>query len=225
MGFFDKYPLYYDSKVAAAPDRLNHRYRAIIGRNKRIIKNATILDLGAYDGRWSFAAIKSGAKHSTIIEGRKQNWLLNHFGEYDVDVDAYTLIIGDVQQIVPKLPVGAYDVVFCLGILYHVTHPSYFLYQLDALNPKHIIIDTEVVLSDQSMIQVRRESSHGAGSGLPKKKKQKDALVGIPSRKAVNRILRYLGYNLNWYDWSEVKGERMGHYRAGKRVTVLATKK
>jgi len=61
--FFDTYPQFYrTSNTAARPDRLNDRYRAIIDFNRGIIQGSTILDIASHDGRWSFAAIKSGAR-------------------------------------------------------------------------------------------------------------------------------------------------------------------
>src|SRR6266446_801015 len=70
-GFFDQYPRFYStSMVSPSPERLNERYRALISPNEEFIRGKTILDLAAHDGRWSFAALKAGARHVTGIEGR-----------------------------------------------------------------------------------------------------------------------------------------------------------
>ena len=70
--FFDKYSSFYKTgQTGTKPKMLNARFDALIENNKRIIENATILDLANHDGRWSLAALKNGAKKVYGIEGKK----------------------------------------------------------------------------------------------------------------------------------------------------------
>ncbi len=65
VNFFDEYSSFYKTgKTGTNPKMLNARFHALIENNKEIIKNSTILDLANHDGRWSFAALKNGAKKS-----------------------------------------------------------------------------------------------------------------------------------------------------------------
>jgi len=93
--FFSDYPLYH--KVQSL-NRLNTRYQALIENNKELIKNSIILDLASYDGRWSFAALKSGAKKIVGIEGRKElvkksNKNMEHYG---IPKEKYEFYHGDI---------------------------------------------------------------------------------------------------------------------------------
>ena len=71
-GFFDDYPIFFQtSKTVEHPNHLNGRFKAIIESNSDIIKNSSILDIASHDGRWSFAALKNGAKNVLGIEARE----------------------------------------------------------------------------------------------------------------------------------------------------------
>ena len=66
-GFFDDYPNFFQtSKTVEHPNHLNGRFKAIIESNLNIIKNSSILDIASHDGRWSFAALKNGAKSIAV---------------------------------------------------------------------------------------------------------------------------------------------------------------
>src|SRR5260370_24927372 len=98
-GFFDQYPRFYSTgTVNAQPERLNERYRALIGSNEHLIRGKTILDLAAHDGRWSFAALKAGAQHVTSVEGRSHlvEFAMATAHEYGICVERYRFIAGDV---------------------------------------------------------------------------------------------------------------------------------
>ena len=76
--FFDHYPAFYTSPVSANPNRLHQRYRAIIESNRDALTGAKVLDVGAHDGRWAFAALHAGAKHVTMIEPRPSAVAMMH---------------------------------------------------------------------------------------------------------------------------------------------------
>jgi len=69
LNFFDDYPEFFvKGRTRAFPNRLNHRFQALIETNKDLINGKKILDIGSHDGRWSFAAIKNGATYVLGIE-------------------------------------------------------------------------------------------------------------------------------------------------------------
>jgi hypothetical protein len=71
--FFAAYPRFYEtSETAAIPYRLNLRYEAIFAENRDVFQGASVLDLARHDGRWSLAALKTGASHVVGIEGRPE---------------------------------------------------------------------------------------------------------------------------------------------------------
>src|SRR4051812_33123679 len=52
-------------------NRLNERCEAFFASNRDIFDGARVLDLASHDGRYSFAALKTGAAHVTGVEVRQ----------------------------------------------------------------------------------------------------------------------------------------------------------
>ena len=70
--FAEDYPRFMEvSELKPKPDRLNERYEAMFARNRDIFDGARVLDLASHDGRYSFAALKTGAAHVTGVEVRQ----------------------------------------------------------------------------------------------------------------------------------------------------------
>ena len=89
MNFFEKYPEFInEGTTGVAGQRLEYRYKAIIGNQKNYFKNAKVLDLASHDGRWSLASLEAGASKVVGIEGRenlveKSNKILEKYGYGD----------------------------------------------------------------------------------------------------------------------------------------------
>ena len=66
MNFFSDHPRFFvTSEIGTEPERLNRCHDVLIERNAELIRGRRILDIGSHDGRWSFAALKAGAKYVT----------------------------------------------------------------------------------------------------------------------------------------------------------------
>ena len=70
-----------------------------------IIKDSSILDIACHDGRWSFAALKNGAKSVVGIESREH--LVNNANKnmetYGIKQNSYRFIQNDIHQEIKKL--------------------------------------------------------------------------------------------------------------------------
>jgi len=119
------------SKAADADD---HRrlWRFIEGRLDTIdFVGRTVLDVGCWDGYWSFYAERRGASAVLASDDATQNWsgsrglllakeLLGSRVETKLDLSVYDLTtLG-----------RTFDVVLCLGVYYHLHAPFYALAQL-----------------------------------------------------------------------------------------------
>ncbi len=142
--FFDDYPRFFEtSETSAYHNRLNLRYEAIFAENHDIFPGARVLDIASHDGRWSLAALASGAKSVVGIEARQD--LVDHattnLGLYGYDSDRCTFIAGDVCDVLNDQDFD-FDVVLCLGYLYHTLQYNALMHGIRKSNPKHLIIDT-----------------------------------------------------------------------------------
>ena len=137
LNFFDEYPGFYETGTTGAGAKvLNLRFHPLIGKNLDILKDATVLDIASHDGRWSFAALKNGAKKVYGIEGKKelvQNSIEN-MKKYGIAEERYHFVVGDIFEEIKKIPINEIDIVFCLGIFYHISSHMELLREIKKLN-------------------------------------------------------------------------------------------
>ena len=155
MGFFDEYPRFFESSdTMPIPNRLNNRYKAMIERNADQLKGASVLDLASHDGRWSFAALQTGAQSIVGLEGQSElvAEAEKSFAEYGIDSDRYRFVCGDLFETVKELDAGTFDVVMCFGF-FHMHNRHYeILQQIQRLAPKHLIMDVWILPSTNDPI-------------------------------------------------------------------------
>jgi SAM-dependent methyltransferase len=145
--FFDDHPQFYaTSQTGADADRLHDRYRAIVEFNHSVFPRSRVLDIASHDGRWSFASLHAGAEHVTGIEVRPYlvDYSNDNMRRENIAADRYRFICGDALEEIARLPAGQFDVVLCLGYLYHTVHLPLLIQQIGRLKPRHVIVDTQL---------------------------------------------------------------------------------
>jgi tRNA (mo5U34)-methyltransferase len=110
----------------------------------------TVLDIGAWDGFFSFEAERRGAARVVASDsyswkgggwGTKAGFLLAReaLGSKVEDVEI------DVMELSPER-VGTFDVVFFLGVLYHLRHPLLALERVASVTRELLVVETVVDL-------------------------------------------------------------------------------
>lgn len=114
----------------------------------------TVLDIGAWDGFYSYECERRGA---TVLATDSFCWHGEGWGTkdgFDLAHEAYGSKIKDkeidVLELTPEA-VGQSDVVLLLGVLYHMRHPMLCLEKVAAVTKDLLILETEV-----DMLCVRR---------------------------------------------------------------------
>ncbi|MEQ1740536.1 MAG: hypothetical protein ABL884_11595 [Methyloglobulus sp.] len=124
------------------------------GFKPEIFAGKTVLDIGAWDGYYSFFAEKMGAKQVLATDyfcwggpgwGTKKGFDLAH-RILDSKVESKEI---DVPDISPET-VGIYDVVMFLGVLYHMPNPLFGLQLATNVTRELLIIDTTYEKLDES---------------------------------------------------------------------------
>jgi 2-polyprenyl-3-methyl-5-hydroxy-6-metoxy-1,4-benzoquinol methylase len=228
--FFDQYPRFYNtSRTSPSVDRLSFRYHLIIEQNRSLIEGKKVLDLGAHDGRWSFAAIKAGAASVYGIEPRKR--LVDNanatFAEYGVPASAYKFVRRDGYRELERLERTGekFDTAMVLGFLYHTAREYEVIYRLARLACSAIIVDTRVLrnVKEQPIIRLALESTKAEGS-LFSAGKPVD-LAAIPSLPAVHLMLKAAGYQPSTIAPSRpIPEAHCVDYKTGIRFTVVGVK-
>ncbi len=117
----------------------------------------TVLDVGAWDGFWTFEALRRGAKRVLAVDDFSD--YLGSLKESDrrawetFDFCREALGYGEdrcgrremsVYEITEDL-VGRFDVVFCFGTLYHLRHPLLALDRLSAVCDGEIYVESAIL--------------------------------------------------------------------------------
>ena len=219
-GFFDAFSKFVEtSQTGPWLERLNARYRALVHSNHDIIRGARVLDLASHDGRFTFAALRAGARRVVGIEHDAQliRTSYENMEFYGVPRDAYDFVEGDVFDHITE--VERCDVVFCFGILYHINHHMLLLSKIAAIEPLSLIIDSKLSGMDGAVIEVR---SPVAGSPPP----EGSEVEGHPTKAALEAMLSSFGWTFEYFDWHASGLTDLGHmndYRAGTRVSLVVT--
>lgn len=224
--FFDSYPDFYKTSiVGSTPNRLNSRYRALIMNNSEIIKNSVVLDLASHDGRWSFAAINNGASKVIGIEGRRElvDSCYHTMKKYGIPNEKYSFIVGDLFEEIKSID-EKIDVVFCFGIFYHLMNHMLLLLSIKKLQPRYLILDSAISNSDSPIIELRLDNIHNPASAI-KSNTNNQAIVGWPSKKAIELMLTDMGFEFSYYDWQGSgidDWQDIEDYQRGERVSIIA---
>jgi hypothetical protein len=209
-------------------NRMNERYEALFASNRDILDGARVLDLASHDGRFSMAALKTGAAHVTGVEVRQSlvDKAEETFAFYDQDPETYRFVCGDVFEVLEQEKFDV-DVVLCLGYLYHTWRYTELMYRLHNLSPRHLILDTMVTPDTQPTLKVVREpDAEDIRSAAQDAWSVDRVLVLRPSVPALQILVRNYGFEVeSMYDWKSRLAGRLpmpglDGYATGKRATL-----
>jgi tRNA (mo5U34)-methyltransferase len=112
----------------------------------------TVLDLGAWDGFFSFEAERRGAARVVAVDS--YCWSGPGWGTkagFDLARTALGSRVEDHEcEILDLSPasLGVFDVVFCFGLLYHLRHPLLALEKIAAVTEGLLLLESHVDLLD-----------------------------------------------------------------------------
>lgn len=115
-----------------------------------------VLDIGAWDGFWTFEALRRGARQAIAIDdfsdfvgtleaGDRKGWetfdlCREAFGYSDELCQRHEMSIYDLT---PET-FGTFDMVFCFGVLYHLRWPMYAIDKLAAVCDGDLFIESAI---------------------------------------------------------------------------------
>jgi len=115
------------------------------------VQGKTVLDVGAWNGYFSVEAVRQGAERVVALD--KPTWEHQGFKSFELvrrylapNIEAVTRDVMDLRSD----PVGKFDCVLFLGVLYHLKHPLYVLETLFDLTLEHLVVETHIDLIDYS---------------------------------------------------------------------------
>jgi tRNA (mo5U34)-methyltransferase len=106
----------------------------------------TVLDIGAWDGFFSFSAEKAGAK--SVLANDYYCWISEGMGSknnFNVAKKKFDSRVNELlakPEDIPLIP-GSFDIVLLLGVTYHVRNPISLLNRCAILAKEQVIVETE----------------------------------------------------------------------------------
>jgi tRNA (mo5U34)-methyltransferase len=175
------------------------------------LAGATVLDIGAWDGFFSFEAERRGA--ARVVAADHFSWHGDGWGSKAGFELARTALGSkvedldiDVMDLSPER-VGQFDVVFFLGVLYHLRHPLLALERIAAVTRKRLVLETVV-----DLVGVRTP----AMAFYPGRELNADPTNWwAPNVPALHGMLRDVGFE----DVRTVTPEPSAFYRAARAVS------
>ena len=138
--------------------RLRRRYDAIVARNRNLFQNARVLDVMSSYGLWSLAALDAGAAHVTGVEASPTpvEAARNTFNECGVDPQSYRFVNSEAFAAIQGFQPDSFDLIMCQGFFEQCGVLEFF-HHLHRLRPRHVILDTGIVLGEGPIVRFRLE--------------------------------------------------------------------
>jgi tRNA (mo5U34)-methyltransferase len=155
------------------------------------LSGRTVLDIGSWDGFFAFEAERRGA--SRVLATDSFCWSGAGWGTKDGFNLARNILNSrvedmeiDVMELSPE-KVGTFDLVMCLGVLYHMRNPLLALERIFSVTKRQLILDTHVdcVMTNRPMIafypgnELNNDPTNWCG----------------PNRAAVEAMLKTVGFS------------------------------
>jgi 2-polyprenyl-3-methyl-5-hydroxy-6-metoxy-1,4-benzoquinol methylase len=103
-------------------DKLRRIVQIVSDMARRPLNELRIVDLACLEGQYAIEFARHGSQ-CVAIDGRETNLEKARFAKRALNLENLTLALDDVRNL-SKDKYGTFDVVLCLGILYHLDGPS-----------------------------------------------------------------------------------------------------
>ncbi len=146
----------HDDTYTIAPEivgdefRLRRLVQCVFDLTGGSVEGLRILDLACLEGLFAIEFARHKAK-CLGIEGREANIEKARFAKQVLSLDNLELVQGDVRNLTVER-YGQFDVVLCLGILYHLDAPDVFAFveKLGEVCRNICIVDTRITLTPKT---------------------------------------------------------------------------
>jgi 2-polyprenyl-3-methyl-5-hydroxy-6-metoxy-1,4-benzoquinol methylase len=139
----------YTMDRSVASEKLRRVVQIVSDMARKPVAELRILDLACLEGGYAIEFARHGAQ-VVAIEGREANIEKARFSKQVLGLDQLELIQADVRSL-SRATHGTFDVVLCLGILYHLDAPDVFSFveQIGEVCQGFAVFDTYVSLEQK----------------------------------------------------------------------------
>ena len=176
------------------------------------LRGKRVLDIACNSGFWSFQCALMGAE-VIGFDARPELIAQANLVKSVVGSQNLHFQVLDFWDMSAATLGGDFDIVLNLGILYHLSNPLPALQRTFAMAREHVLLDTEVYPSTDSVIKLRWEEPDYIRSAA------RSGIVVIPSKSAVELMFKELAVS----GWCEIpiRHDMPRDYRELRRTSWL----
>jgi len=207
------------TRVRRHAQRLPYLFDPLVAACGGSLAGRRVLDLGCNAGFWSLAALRRSADFVLGVDARKM-----HIEQAALvfDVDAieparYRFVEADIFA-ADWTAWGDFDVVLCLGLLYHVDRPAELFARIAATGAQCVVIDTALSRLPGAAFELLREPLDDPRNAMTSE------IVLWPTRDAVSLLAGEHGYDARVLEPQFPAWEECDDYRDERRRGFLLTR-
>lgn len=213
-------PIFDPNHVQRHEERRRYFFEPLVRHYGGSLEGKRVLDLGCNAGFWALQAINAGCEYVLGIDGRQMhidqaNFVFDVSG---IDRERYDFVAGNLFE-TDFESLGQFDIVLCLGLMYHVAKPVELVERIASVNTDTLVIDTAISTAPGSYLELRHEAT------LDEPRSAVDyQLVVFPTARAVFDIVEQFGYSALMAKprFSDYVGSR--DYQLGQRRAFICAK-
>jgi tRNA (mo5U34)-methyltransferase len=212
-------PIWRQDQVNRHDQRVRYFFDPLVESFGGSLAGKRVLDLGCNAGFWALKAVQANCAYVVGVDARQMHVDQANlvFEMNEISPDRYDFICGDIFGL-DYAQLGTFDIVLCLGLLYHISKPVELLERIAQANSDVLLIDTGLSMAEGAYLQLGHDSNEGQANGVG------GSLVFYPTALAMLLMARQVGYSIRIVkpDFSDYTGCR--DYQQGQRRAFVAVK-
>jgi 2-polyprenyl-3-methyl-5-hydroxy-6-metoxy-1,4-benzoquinol methylase len=213
-------PVYNPNLIVRQEWRKSYFFDPVVRLLGGSLTGKRVLDLGCNAGFWALQAIESGCDSVLGIDARPKHIAQANlvFEAKGVDRRRYEFQCANVLDVSPK-DLGDFDLVLCVGLLYHTCKPMSLLEWAARVNTDVLVIDSNLSSHNGSVLEARHEPLEDPRNACDYE------LVFWPSRRAVLDMVEQLGYGAVVLKPSFTNSTGVEDFHRGQRRAFVCAKR
>lgn len=217
-----------DFEASRVQGLVDHAFPALLEACGGSLEGLRVLDLACNSGGFSLEASRLGADYVLGVDIVDRYLEQANFVKAALGVENVEFRKMDVYDLSDE-SVGAFDVTFCFGLLYHLENPVLAMRKIGSVTGRVMLVDTNMVVTEDESIPLWRMSfpspatstdRAGASTDLWR---DREYCQFKPNAVAVRRLLKFLGFG-KVRRIEPKAGNVPENYLEGKRATFLAVR-
>jgi SAM-dependent methyltransferase len=212
-------PIWREDQVNRHEQRARYFLDPLVSLLGGSLAGKRVLDLGCNAGFWAMRVVQAGCRRVVGVDARQMHIdQANFIFEVNkISSERYKFVHADIFDL-DYARLGPFDVVLCLGLLYHISKPVELFDRINATGADIVVVDTALSLAPGTYLEIRYESPEIPPNAFG------NPMVMYPTAQAVIELLRQIGYSARVLKPEFTDYTGCWDYEHGRRRAFVAAK-